>query len=329
MKEKTPPVMTAPPEVVVHVFSHLPSLTSVLSLAGTCRSLRVIWLEHAAHIFKHVAPTDIEQFPAAAAFFTKQIATTALRNDVRQSQGQDRVCSIGASTEFTHSRGTTLANVTADDVRCMMRNARRAEFYADKFGAEVAAEVPDCNDYPYDFTPMRHEEHPPYLTSTERARFLRGYYRLRSLLLLKDATARRKVYSNWTAYKLCQTCELALLPYAIGEEEEDDSRLSLSETYRDRRIPDRRQLLALEIHQYHTGKWYLVHPQAREHSAPHFGMEGRGWDGGRFGVWGFCISFDHYQEIYRKIMLHFRKPESIPAQDLHYLLGERELVEED
>jgi len=170
----------------------------------------------------------------------------------------------------------------------------------------------DCMGYPYEDALL--DRHPPYLTPTERSRFIRAYYRLWGLLELEDSAWSQR-YARWTAWQLNRTCEMALLRDFVGEEH--DPVLNLSSPPWHRMIPDRRWKLHFEMQEFHVKTFRCIHGEASQ--PPIFLPLGSGKDMGQFGIYGFIVIFDHFQKCFMQNMLRGLTAETTPQEYKEYL----------
>lgn len=153
--------------------------------------------------------------------------------------------------------------------------------------------------------------HPPYLTPTERPRFIRAYYRLWGILEL-EGSAWYERYAQWTAWQLNRTCEMVLLRDFVGEEH--DAVSDLSGPLGHRRVPDRRQKLHYEMQEFHVKTFHCIYGEARQPVV--FAPLGCGKDMGRYG---FIVIWDHYQNYFKLNMLLGLTAETIPQEYKEFL----------
>jgi hypothetical protein len=102
-----------PPEIIIVIFSQFQSFTDVFALASTCHVIRAVWQNNIKSIFEAVAPHDIQYISLARTLLADQ--------------------------------GGALASslvLSVDDVRRMVRNARKICRSVQWFGLEVASHTP-------------------------------------------------------------------------------------------------------------------------------------------------------------------------------------------
>ena len=61
-----------PPEVVINIYSQLPSFSDVFAVSAVCRRLRNTWLKNVTPIYDQIAPKCIECEQAARRFLVDQ-----------------------------------------------------------------------------------------------------------------------------------------------------------------------------------------------------------------------------------------------------------------
>lgn len=181
MKSDNNPFRCLPRELILCVFYSSSSFLDVLHFAATCRYIQAIWRDNVYTIYNHIGRHAIPYHRYARELLACQT-------------------------------GTPLnAPVTVQDVVQLTRNSLVAEKSADRFNERVmlvwrkgrfpsfdynvylfnknAGPIDNC----YIFSNGKIIELPPYLTKTERTRFIRSLYKLWGLVLLDDETKKEKI----------------------------------------------------------------------------------------------------------------------------------------
>ncbi|KAI1349147.1 hypothetical protein F5Y01DRAFT_317028 [Xylaria sp. FL0043] len=179
-------LITMPPEVLAGIYCQLPAFRDVFALAATCHQLNAVWCDNATPIYRAIAPSEIVYLELARQLLADQGGTS-----------------------------TNSAVLSPHDVQRMARNARKANNSAHVFGQEIAPRTPSRGLY---YTPPQPRlMHPPGLSRTEYARFIRGYYRVCSLLELGPLLWKER-YMSFTLRQLYRTSEMVHLNDPLGEE---------------------------------------------------------------------------------------------------------------
>ncbi|KAJ5105831.1 hypothetical protein NUU61_003178 [Penicillium alfredii] len=184
----SPSLPSFPVELLIEIFGFLPSFPTVFALAATCHQLRRIWLENAVVIYPHLAARSIPCETHARQFLA------------------DQDFSVGRSSQLS-----------ALGVRRMIRNAHIIEKAIQQFEKEVVCKV-KTGGLPAAPFYGKGQGHPPFLTRSERRRFIRTYYQLWGMLKLDHAESQRRLESM-TVKQLYHLCEMCRLPQSIGHEE--------------------------------------------------------------------------------------------------------------
>ncbi|KAL8792514.1 MAG: hypothetical protein Q9195_004884 [Heterodermia aff. obscurata] len=181
-----------PAELLTLVYCHLPSFYDVFSLASTCHRLRQVWLNHVSTIYKHVA---------RAAITCEKHARILLAN-----QG-------GPSPE---------SEITmVSDVARMMQNMQAVDKAILQFESKIVRKIVRTRGHRTEghYGPGA-RRHPPYLTRTERPRFIRSYYRLWALLIIDDPVECQSRLQSMSLKQLLYLCAISWLPEGMGPGEE-------------------------------------------------------------------------------------------------------------
>ena len=180
-----------PTELLTVIYCHLPSFHDVYHLASTCHRLRHIWLTNIATIYKPVARASIACEPQA-------------RNLLADQGGPS------PSSDITSIR----------DVARMMQNVQAVSQAISRFEVKVVSKVRSRGHRAEDYYGAGARRHPPYLTRTERPRFIRAYYRLWGLMSIDDVVERRSRLRSMSLKQLLYLCEISWLPKGMGPSEE-------------------------------------------------------------------------------------------------------------
>lgn len=153
-------------------------------------------------------------------------------------------------------------------------------------------------------------QHPPYLTSTERPRFMRAYYRVWRLLELDDS-ARQHCYQQRTLRQLYRTCEMTVLPQPFGEEIGPDLKDPIGY-----KIPPRRGELHWEILEFADQVHLRIHGNVCMRP---FEDLGAGALTNFIGFANFVTLFDHFQYDFAGKVILFLEPGSTPRDYKKYM----------
>ncbi|KAI0198382.1 hypothetical protein F4808DRAFT_436189 [Astrocystis sublimbata] len=173
-----------PVEVIVEIFTELPTFHDVFALAQACHRLNAIWCGNATRIYHALTPT---KFLKTARQLLADQCGTAIES-------------------------TTL---TAHDVRRMVRNAQQAEKVTFPFSLRTRPRHVKWILRNHGIMPK--ELHPSGLTQTEYPRFINGYYRACSLLTLGSSCWKER-YKSYTLRQARRTLEVLRLGHPLGEE---------------------------------------------------------------------------------------------------------------
>lgn len=177
---------TFPKELLTGIYYFLPSFSEVLALSSTCHWLRDCWLTDVTLIYHHIAPRTIP-------------------------------CERHARNFLVDPHGTykNPSMISADDVLRLIRNSRIVEKAISQFETQIVSRVkrdaPETEEY---YGAGVH--HPPYLTRTERPRFIRSYYELWGLMRLRTAAEWQAKLEPMTLKQLFHLYEMSMLPDTIG-----------------------------------------------------------------------------------------------------------------
>lgn len=184
--------------------------------------------------------------------------------------------------------------------------------------------LPNHGSYQYLTTPAA-SSHPPYLTTTERSRFTRAYYRLCSLLQLPPHAWEDRL-KTYTFRQLHRTLEMSRLPFAVGEEVDPyiDPEGEPEAGGRPPWVPPymmykRREQLECEMNSFIVAKRLQIYP--KDLPQPDFHYQGLSKNG--FGGWmGFITLFDHYTPEFWEWMMMGLNPDNTPQEYSQYIREE-------
>lgn len=188
-----------PVELLEGVYCPLPSFNDVFSLSSTCHQMRDVWLNNVATIYNRVARASIPCKRYARAFFADQ---------------------GGPSLES--------GMISAKDVVKMLRNKRVLDAATQQFESEIVGRVKARGHRTEDYYGAGALQHPPYLTRTERTRFIRAYYLFWGLMMSDHAEWQSRLQSM-SLKRLIQLCEISWLPEDIKPGEQSGSSLQSSD----------------------------------------------------------------------------------------------------
>ncbi|KAI0530349.1 hypothetical protein GGR58DRAFT_493702 [Xylaria digitata] len=218
-----------PPEILVGIYSQLPAFRDVFALAATCHRLNAVWCDNSTPIYQAIAPSEIVYLDLARQLLADQ--------------------------GYAPTNSTAL---TSHDVRRMVCNSRKANNAADTFGQEIAPRTGSCGLY-YE-TPQPWRYHPPGLSPTEHKRFIRNYYRIRSLLELGPSRWKER-YLSFTLRQLYRTAEMTQLNHPLGEEIWPDPLLAFTQPYSYVAASEIRAKLYEELDDFQHEKRKRIHGQ--------------------------------------------------------------------
>lgn len=180
-----------PVELVTLIFCHLPSFRDIFSLASTCHRVRDVWLKNLASIYKHVARTSI-------------------------------TCEHHARMLLADQGGPALESeiISVKDVVQLMKNQNTIDKAILEFECQIVSRVKARGHRAEDYYGPGALGHPPYLTRTERPRFIRSYYQLWGLLEIEDPVERQVRLQSMSLKQLLYLCEISWLPDGMGPGEE-------------------------------------------------------------------------------------------------------------
>ena len=180
-----------PAELLTVVYCHLPSFQDVFSLASSCHRLRDIWRNNVATIYKPVARACI-------------------------------TCEHHARIFLAHQGGPSPESevTTVSDVARLMQNMQVVDAAILQFESKIVSKVRARGHRTEDYYGAGARRHPPYLTRTERPRFIRSYYRFWGLLTIDDPVERQARLQSMSLKQLIYLCEISWLPKGMGPGEE-------------------------------------------------------------------------------------------------------------
>jgi hypothetical protein len=141
------------------------------------------------------------------------------------------------------------------------------------------------------------DRHPPYLTKTERPRFIRAYYRIWSIMLL-EVNSRPQRLSTLTLRQLHRTVEMAQLPAPLGDEIGPDFKYQPGELYD---IPRERSEYFSVMLDFSREMHKRVHPLPIRIS-PDFQQVAHEGEINHEGHRGFVTLFDHFQMSFKNLL---------------------------
>lgn len=145
---------TLPPELILLIFESVSSLTEVANLIRTAQSFRHVWQLNASSICYKFFPQAIDCFSEA-----EQLVDAQDEVETQQQQEQQQ-----QQSQQHHQRALRRT-------KTILSNAHHVSLVCDFYETELIPEVV-LNRY------VKREHPCHYLTSTERTRFTRSYYRL-------------------------------------------------------------------------------------------------------------------------------------------------------
>ncbi|KAL8981332.1 MAG: hypothetical protein Q9205_003851 [Flavoplaca limonia] len=183
-----------PFELQTVVFCHLTSFQDVFSFAATCHQLQDVWLEGVTTIYRHVAKVSITCEPHARILLADQ-GGPATKVGIR----------------------------SAKNVHQMLRNQSMVYKAIAQFESDIVSKVRTGGLRAEEYYGPGIDGHPPYLTRTERRRFIRSYYQLWGLLKLDNLQQRQSRLHSVSLKQLLYLCEMCWLPNGMGPGEDVDS----------------------------------------------------------------------------------------------------------
>ncbi|KAL8883920.1 MAG: hypothetical protein Q9192_006968 [Flavoplaca navasiana] len=270
-----------PVELQTVVFCHLTSFQDVFSFASTCHQLQDVWLEGVTTIYRQVAKVSITCEPYARILLADQ-GGPASKAGIR----------------------------SASNVHQVMRNQSMVFKAITQFESDIVSKVRTGGLRAEEYYGPGVDGHPPYLTRTERRRFIRSYYQLWGLLKLDNLQQRQSRLQSISLKQLLYLCEMSWLPNGMGPGEDVDSE-SGAATYQQR--AQARQALS---------KWILEHTESmyrriHGHDMPLIWViamvEGYG---------DFLVMWDHWQNSLKEVVCGRRTKEPPYKMEMHWDLWE-------
>ncbi|KAL9033241.1 MAG: hypothetical protein Q9180_006051, partial [Flavoplaca navasiana] len=255
----------------------LPS--NVFSFASTYHQLQDVWFEGVTTIYRHVAKVSITCEPLARIFLTDQSGPAP-------------------------KAGIQLAS----NLHQMMRNQSMVHKAIIQFESDIVSKVRTGGLRAEEYYSPGIDGHPPYLTRTERRRFIRSYYQLWGLLELDNLQQRRSRLQSISLKQLFYLCEMSWLPNGMGPGEDVDSE-SGAAIYQQR--VQARQALSKWILEYTESMYRRLHGQDMEL------------------IWviamdeGYCdslILWDHWQNSLKEVVCGRRTKEPPYKREMHWEL---------
>ena len=183
-------LLLLPAELLTAVYCHLPSFYDVSSLASTCHRLRHVWLQNVATIYKPVARVSI----------TCERHARILLADQGGPSPESEITSVS-------------------DVARMMQNMQAVDKAIVQFESKIVSKVRARGHRTEDYYGAGARRHPPYLTRTERPRFIQSYYRFWGLLTIDDIVEHQSRLQSMSLKQLLYLCEISWLPKGMGPSE--------------------------------------------------------------------------------------------------------------
>lgn len=268
-------------ELQTAVFCHLTSFQDVFSFASTCRQLQAIWLEGVTTIYRHVAKISIACEPHARTLLADQ-------------GGPAPKAGIGRIS----------------NVHQMMRNQSMVYKAITLFESEIVSEVRTRGLRAEEYYGPGIYGHPPYLTRTERRRFIRSYYQLWGLLELDNLQQRQSRLHSVSLKQLLYLCEMSWLPNGMGPGEDVDSQRRPA-IYQER-VQARQEL----------SKWILEHTEST-YRRIHGQDMGLIWVNAMDEGYGdFLLMWDHWQKSLKEVVCGRRTREPPYKREMYLELWE-------
>ncbi len=268
-------------ELQTAVFCHLTSFQDVFSFASTCRQLQAIWLEGVTTIYRHVAKISITCEPYARILLSDQgrpAPKAALR--------------------------------WASNVHQMIRNQSMVYKAITQFESDIVNKVKTGGLRAEEYYGQGIDGHPPYLTRTERRRFIRSYYQLWGLLELDNLQQRQSRLHSVSLKQLLYLCEMSWLPNGMGPGEDVDSEWRAA-IYQER--IQARQALSKWILEHTESTYRRIHGQDMELIWVNAMDEGYG---------DFLLMWDHWQNSLKEVVCGTRSKEPPYKREMHLELWE-------
>ncbi|KAG7001885.1 hypothetical protein G7Y79_00030g064180 [Physcia stellaris] len=285
-----------PVELVTVVFCHLPSFQDVFSLASTCHRVRDVWLENLATIYKCVARASIT------------------------CEHHARILLADQGGPAPDSEITSVRHVSQ-----MLKNQNAIFKAIREFESQIVSRVKARGHRTEDYYGPGAQRHPPYLTRTERPRFIRSYYHLWGLLMIKDPVKRQARMHSMSLKQLLYLCEISWLPDGMGPGEEVTSSTrdravdpeSKTEAYQER--IQAREALSKEILELTKLTYQHIHGQDMELIWVIAMDEGYS---------DFLVMWDHWRSSLQDVVCGRRSKEPPYKKYFHWELWEESSDEE-
>lgn len=277
-----------PVELQTVVFCHLPSFQDVFSLASTCRQLRDVWLKDLTTIYKHVAKRNITYERHARILLADQGGPVP-------EAGIQSASNVHHMIKIQHVVDKAIARFESDIVSKVRTHGLRAEEY---YGPGI-------------------DSHPPYLTRTERPRFIRSYYRLWGLLSIENVERRQARLQSLSLKQLLYLCEISWLPHGMGPGE--DVNPETGAMILQQRIQEREKL----------SKWILEHTESTYRRIHGQDMELIWVIAMDEGYGDFLVMWDHWHSSLKEFVCGRWAKEPPYKKELHLELWEESPNEEE
>ncbi|KAL8895446.1 MAG: hypothetical protein Q9207_008168 [Kuettlingeria erythrocarpa] len=261
---------TLPKELLTTIYCSLPYFSDALAFASTCHRARDCWLTEATVIYHHLAPRSIPCARHARAFLADQ-----------------------------HEAATDPSKISAQDVLRLMRNSRMIEQAISEFEAHIVTRVRCGGERADDYYGAGAVRHPPYLTRTERPRFIRSYYQLWGLMRLETAAERQTRLESRTLKQLIHLYEMSMLPSTMALLRPRDAQLDTLSVI-EREPVERRVALERQILKHLEEVYQRIHGKDLIYIWVHAPEEGYG---------NFIAIWDHFQPSLKEVVCGRRSKE--------------------
>lgn len=273
------PLSRNPTELLMNIFSLLPRFSDVFALAATCHRLRHVWTTSTDVIYRQVAPRCVPCERYARIFLADQGGPAKEESSMLSAEDVRRLVrnswAVGKSiSEFERN------------VVCKVRSMSLSESLGE--GNTILIFSPAG---PWDAEKCYGaQRHPPYLTRTERPRFIRSYYQLWSLMKLDTAKWRSRLEAA-SLKQLMLLYEMSNLTQSIEPGEgRSDPELQHHTSFR---RSDKRIELSREIRKHMDDRYRCIHDQ--ELDDPWVLAKSDGY-------LNFIVMWDHWQQPFKDLI---------------------------
>ncbi|KAL8959824.1 MAG: hypothetical protein Q9193_003374 [Seirophora villosa] len=277
-----------PVELQTVVFCHLTSIHDVFSLASTCYELQDVWLKGVATIYKHVARGSIT------------------------CEGHARILLADQGGPAPEEAMTLASNVHQ-----MMMNQKVILRAITQFESQIVTKVKTGGLRAEEYYGAGANGHPPYLTLTERPRFIRSYYQFWGILSIDSLEQQQSRLQSMSLKQLLYLCEMSWLPNGMGPGEDVDPE-SEAVIY-EQRI-QAREALSKRILEHTESTYRRIHGQDM----------GLIWViAMEEGYSDFLVMWDHWQSSLKEVVCGRRAKEPPYKKEFHLELWEDSPNEEE